>query len=60
MTVQDTQAPTGVILSEAAAGKVKALLDQVATQGVAAIRQTEQAAQDLNALASQLTAALGQ
>src|SRR4051794_21216307 len=28
MTVQDTQAPTGVILSEAAAGKVKALLDQ--------------------------------
>src|SRR4051794_237451 len=28
MTVQDTQAPTGVILSEAASGKVKALLDQ--------------------------------
>ena len=28
MTVQDTQAPTGVILSEAAASKVKTLLDQ--------------------------------
>ena len=28
MTVQDTQAPTGVILSENAASKVKTLLDQ--------------------------------
>ena len=28
MTVQDTQAPTGVVLSETAAGKVKSLLAQ--------------------------------
>jgi iron-sulfur cluster assembly accessory protein len=28
MTVQDTQAPTGVVLSETAAAKVKSLLDQ--------------------------------